>query len=163
MSHREPPRFPRGFLLSERPTNRPPTFIEGPILPNFYIHPWNRVETSGDSRLFVIIIGNCVPTEPIQLGSVADSLLARLQDSETEFLRALAIYSGRHVIIFGSYGDIRVVNDATSMRSVFYATSGGVIASHRSEEHTSELQSRGHLVCRLLLEKKNKVANRFMV
>src|SRR2546429_6658939 len=27
----------------------------------------------------------------------------------------------------------------------------------RSEEHTSELQSRLHLVCRLLLEKKNKV------
>ena len=26
----------------------------------------------------------------------------------------------------------------------------------RSEEHTSELQSPGHLVCRLLLEKKNK-------
>src|SRR5439155_13186011 len=26
----------------------------------------------------------------------------------------------------------------------------------RSEEHTSELQSRGQLVCRLLLEKKNK-------
>src|SRR5690625_6575800 len=25
----------------------------------------------------------------------------------------------------------------------------------RSEEHTSELQSRGHVVCRLLLEKKN--------
>src|SRR5690625_5913006 len=28
----------------------------------------------------------------------------------------------------------------------------------RSEEHTSELQSRGHLVCRLLLEKKNQPA-----
>src|SRR5690625_5979538 len=27
---------------------------------------------------------------------------------------------------------------------------------HRSEEHTSELQSRGHLVCRLLLEKKTQ-------
>src|SRR5207253_3377458 len=27
----------------------------------------------------------------------------------------------------------------------------------RSEEHTSELQSRGHLVCRLLLEKKKSV------
>src|SRR5690625_8027754 len=27
----------------------------------------------------------------------------------------------------------------------------------RSEEHTSELQSRGHLVCRLLLEKKNSL------
>src|SRR5215208_3067589 len=29
-------------------------------------------------------------------------------------------------------------------------------APDRSEEHTSELQSRGHLVCRLLLEKKKK-------
>src|SRR5690625_7067687 len=27
----------------------------------------------------------------------------------------------------------------------------------RSEEHTSELQSRGHLVCRLLLEKKQRM------
>src|SRR5690625_7027361 len=31
-----------------------------------------------------------------------------------------------------------------------------VTPDNRSEEHTSELQSRGHLVCRLLLEKKNK-------
>src|SRR3712207_8362292 len=29
-----------------------------------------------------------------------------------------------------------------------------VVASRRSEEHTSELQSRQYLVCRLLLEKK---------
>src|SRR5690625_5393180 len=29
-------------------------------------------------------------------------------------------------------------------------------AAKRSEEHTSELQSRGHLVCRLLLEKKKQ-------
>src|SRR5439155_16910316 len=32
----------------------------------------------------------------------------------------------------------------------------------RSEEHTSELQSRGHLVCRLLLEKKNQ-AKRYLM
>src|SRR2546429_7975586 len=32
----------------------------------------------------------------------------------------------------------------------------GVNADLRSEEHTSELQSRLHLVCRLLLEKKKK-------
>src|SRR5215208_8318024 len=30
----------------------------------------------------------------------------------------------------------------------------------RSEEHTSELQSRGHLVCRLLLEKKKRYLQR---
>src|SRR5438445_6583778 len=32
-------------------------------------------------------------------------------------------------------------------------------AVHRSEEHTSELQSRQYLVCRLLLEKKKKQYN----
>src|SRR5690625_6661579 len=36
---------------------------------------------------------------------------------------------------------------------------GGVVRADRSEEHTSELQSRGHLVCRLLLEKKKSVQN----
>src|SRR5690625_5182331 len=35
-----------------------------------------------------------------------------------------------------------------------YREAGSV---ERSEEHTSELQSRGHLVCRLLLEKKKKL------
>src|SRR5690625_1581253 len=39
------------------------------------------------------------------------------------------------------------------------AGAGGVLAGvgGRSEEHTSELQSRGQLVCSLLLEKKKKV------
>src|SRR5690625_2384356 len=32
------------------------------------------------------------------------------------------------------------------------------VATLRSEEHTSELQSRGHLVCRLLLEKKKRAS-----
>src|SRR5439155_26929933 len=34
-----------------------------------------------------------------------------------------------------------------------------VSSGYRSEEHTSELQSRGHLVCRLLLEKKKAATN----
>src|SRR5690625_3918209 len=44
---------------------------------------------------------------------------------------------------------IRLENRSTVITS-FYMT--GLL--RRSEEHTSELQSRGHLVCRLLLEKK---------
>src|SRR5215208_7280780 len=39
------------------------------------------------------------------------------------------------------------------------AARAGVRGPARSEEHTSELQSRGHLVCRLLLEKKKKNCN----
>src|SRR5207253_7641819 len=40
--------------------------------------------------------------------------------------------------------------------SAIPATSSIRFTTSRSEEHTSELQSRGHLVCRLLLEKKKK-------
>src|SRR5690554_7251504 len=36
------------------------------------------------------------------------------------------------------------------------ASAVGTMAVARSEEHTSELQSRPHLVCRLLLEKKKR-------
>src|SRR2546421_7062775 len=36
------------------------------------------------------------------------------------------------------------------------------VVAMRSEEHTSELQSRSDLVCRLLLEKKNKSDCRYM-
>src|SRR2546422_8221817 len=39
---------------------------------------------------------------------------------------------------------------------VAIALSFGLLLLWRSEEHTSELQSRLHLVCRLLLEKKKK-------
>src|SRR2546422_6745844 len=48
------------------------------------------------------------------------------------------------------------------LREIFLATANLRIGP-RSEEHTSELQSRLHLVCRLLLEKKNNHTNRHYV
>src|SRR3712207_7594595 len=47
----------------------------------------------------------------------------------------------------------RVADDALAER-VRDRTVGEMVAAARSEEHTSELQSRQYLVCRLLLEKK---------
>src|SRR2546429_5157281 len=44
-----------------------------------------------------------------------------------------------------------------NLQTVLFALSISA-ASRRSEEHTSELQSRLHLVCRLLLEKKNNTS-----
>src|SRR2546422_1961395 len=44
-------------------------------------------------------------------------------------------------------------------RSVRSARGSQTAVRGRSEEHTSELQSRLHLVCRLLLEKKKKTHN----
>src|SRR3712207_7354586 len=55
-------------------------------------------------------------------------------------------------------------NDALSSHAFvrnlkLYARQAGV--GHRSEEHTSEIQSRQYLVCRLLLEKKKKLTHTY--
>src|SRR2546422_2874489 len=43
-----------------------------------------------------------------------------------------------------------------TLRLLASCSTSGLTGAKRSEEHTSELQSRLHLVCRLLLEKKKK-------
>src|SRR5207253_11496832 len=47
-------------------------------------------------------------------------------------------------------------NPALAGQPLSYYYPGWPASAGRSEEHTSELQSRGHLVCRLLLEKKKR-------
>src|SRR5690554_7579755 len=53
-------------------------------------------------------------------------------------------------------GLIGYESSSTVTQSYWATDSSGQSRSNRSEEHTSELQSRPHLVCRLLLEKKKK-------
>src|SRR2546422_2238399 len=49
-------------------------------------------------------------------------------------------------------------NERRSLAVLFSGLRRTVTLAMRSEEHTSELQSRLHLVCRLLLEKKKKTS-----
>src|SRR5947209_14986473 len=59
---------------------------------------------------------------------------------------------------------VRGADDRAAGRALHAAAGGGRGGSReaavRSEEHTSELQSRQYLVCRLLLEKKKKTLQR---
>src|SRR5205814_9155519 len=52
--------------------------------------------------------------------------------------------------------DLKAPQNSSSATPEF-ASGPEFIAADRSEEHTSELQSLRHLVCRLLLEKKKKI------
>src|SRR2546422_7924965 len=73
-------------------------------------------------------------------------------------LRARGIYDYAHERLWHgpSYEGIPGVDLITPLR---LADGGAVLVDRgwRSEEHTSELQSRLHLVCRLLLEKKKHI------
>src|SRR2546429_1664379 len=70
-----------------------------------------------------------------------------------------------YTTLFRSENDVCAWRNAGSAKQgfkIFFAdnVSPDLKILKRSEEHTSELQSRLHLVCRLLLEKKKKVKTR---
>src|SRR5690625_5773049 len=60
-----------------------------------------------------------------------------------------------HRELAGQFADFMAGNTATYTRRIEQQMREAAAAMDRSEEHTSELQSRGHPVCRLLLEQKN--------
>src|SRR2546429_1225531 len=62
----------------------------------------------------------------------------------------------REYALVAKKGHGAIVEDVDGNSFLDFAA-GIAVCSTRSEEHTSELQSRLHLVCRLLLEKKKKV------
>src|SRR2546429_1054928 len=67
----------------------------------------------------------------------------------------LAIVCGVYLLLFGAGLCLYYYVDMTSpFRSGLTSVIISLLLVRRSEEHTSELQSRLHLVCRLLLEKK---------
>src|SRR3989442_2014083 len=70
-------------------------------------------------------------------------------ESEEDFAAMLAQHEARGALEIGQMVKGRVIQ--ISDEHIFVDVGG---KGERSEEHTSELQSRPHLVCRLLLEKK---------
>src|SRR3712207_7161513 len=67
-----------------------------------------------------------------------------------------AMFFGMPMALFPAVGE--GMGGGSSVGLLYAAPAAGAfLATLRSEEHTSELQSRQYLVCRLLLEKKKKI------
>src|SRR3712207_8226485 len=77
--------------------------------------------------------------------------------------KATIDYFGKHVAYVNVMRNMSVSCDCEDIHAAPVVTPNvGILSSTdvlaiRSEEHTSELQSRQYLVCRLLLEKKKKI------
>src|SRR3989449_7199799 len=82
------------------------------------------------------------------------TLFRSLWASRDDLVYALAFDKrGRLLVGTGNRGHIFAIIGEDNYIDLLKASASQV----RSEEHTSELQSRLHLVCRLLLEKKKKI------
>src|SRR3712207_6892483 len=83
-------------------------------------------------------------------------LMIRRPPRSTLFPYTTLFRSAIEKTILGAERQI-VMSDADRERTAFHESGHalvGMLTPGRSEEHTSELQSRQYLVCRLLLEKK---------
>src|SRR2546422_2187359 len=79
-----------------------------------------------------------------------DAIVHQLEEVELPLEKALQLYEEGMKLSEVCH---KQLEEAEGRVEVLMKKAGGKI---RSEEHTSELQSRLHLVCRLLLEKKKK-------
>src|SRR3989449_8611073 len=81
-----------------------------------------------------------------------DSPTGQAPTEATRLVRGLGLIDATMIVVGSMIGSGIFIVSAKSMTIV--GSPGWLLAAWRSEEHTSELQSRLHLVCRLLLEKK---------
>src|SRR5690554_7695262 len=96
---------------------------------------------------------------PVAQGNTADNLKAAAAGEYEEWAQLYPMFADvAEEEGFKEIADVfRYVADAEKWHDKRYKKLLANIENHEgSEEHTSELQSRPHLVCRLLLEKKNK-------
>src|SRR5687768_18216039 len=84
------------------------------------------------------------------------SLIFFFNDTATTEIYTLSLHDALPISFFGRCKVETISLSSSAIRSITVAKSSG----WRSEEHTSELQSRLHLVCRLLLEKKKKTTQK---
>src|SRR5690625_6455370 len=83
----------------------------------------------------------------------------RSDDTPEKVRNRLEVYKNETEPVLNYYKEkdiVEVIDGVGTIDNIFDRVKGTLGSVARSEEHTSELQSRGHLVCRLLLEKKNK-------
>src|SRR2546422_3919255 len=83
------------------------------------------------------------------------SLFFFFNDTATTEIYTLSLHDALPILIAAVTGALPDSSVLTSLAWTGDGT-GVLVGAARSEEHTSELQSRLHLVCRLLLEKKKK-------
>src|SRR2546422_5196455 len=115
-----------------------------------------RRGTGGPSRVPVTIAHaaqRAVPFELLATGTVEPRQNVEVQAQVTGVLTQVTFHEGDEV----AAGQVLFQIEPRPFQAALEQAKG-MLAWDRSEEHTSELQSRLHLVCRLLLEKKKKKA-----
>lgn len=134
--------YPRGFVLSPDP-------IDTEKLPRHYRASWvadawhfahdpvraPAVAVDEATGRFVLVHGTCFAVGDEDVADVAGWLLAKWIRSDGEFLDALDVLAGRHVVVTGDSTAATLYQDAVGARSVYYSPEARLVASHAHLVH----------------------------
>src|SRR5215510_15884474 len=136
----------------------------GPLIFSWSMAPIASLRTLPNSKVSAASITSCSTARLSLVSCFKDVFSMSIRSLSREALVASVNFAieptVRRSTLFWSLDHSRIdtIRTTGSMEPVAkylpHSMSSGAGPESRSEEHTSELQSRGHLVCRLLLEKK---------
>ncbi|WP_413378288.1 hypothetical protein [Alkalihalobacillus sp. 1P02AB] len=127
-------KYKRGYLLTDLHVEIPNSMWVKLNLGKFnlYYDPLNKLELSKYGEDWLVLLGYTIDVKNNTSDScfIANKLLACLYKSDNEFYEYLDYLSGRHIIIYQLRGKIKVLSDATGLKSIVYSMNQNVIASH---------------------------------
>lgn len=122
--------FPRGFLISRDPNDRPPigwdqvdagsSLIAASLY--VYVHPQSRVGVATTQSTAVVLLGTSVDIKELTADNprIAVDLVRAAEKDEAEFFRKLDSIAGRFTCLLVTKDRALIVGDASGMRSVYY-------------------------------------------
>lgn len=129
----------RGYILTQSAAVFPEGFISY-TLPNGEYFSYDKtedffIETVRDgisTSTWVAIYGDAIDLrDPLKKGQeIARDLADSLLQAELSFFNNLDYIGGRYVIVYYINNDIKILNDATGLKTVFYSACFNYISSH---------------------------------
>ncbi|MDC4240153.1 7-cyano-7-deazaguanine synthase [Clostridium tertium] len=126
-------KYRRGFIITDKVIEVPSHFNTLKIN-DFYFSYDSCSEMSSKicEKKFVVVLGKVVDLilESNNVNVICEKLLSTYIKSEDEFIKSMDDLAGRFIIIWGDEDNLKICNDATGMRSIFYHKVENIISSH---------------------------------
>src|SRR5437879_13644011 len=109
-----------------------------------------------------LLLSSSVVSRPALIVSSSSSFLSFFNDPATTEIYTLSLHDALPISSVLVIERMASRSSSSFLPIMSWLVATGSPLSQRSEEHTSELQSPMYLVCRLLLEKKNKKKYKYL-
>jgi hypothetical protein len=127
-------KYKRGYLICDGSIEPPFKHWGTQKINKYYIYfdPLNETFFKQDGENLIFILGSMIDIDAATSDKdfIGSKLLSLFNESEEHFFEYLDVLAGRYLILYGTGSHLRILADATGMRTIFYAKHYNLIGSH---------------------------------